>query len=493
MGPLAFISSFYKESTVSDHHNSPLWKLRRAIYELRHAEEFRIFREANPGSEIAWVAEWCERGLADKPPLEVLDRLVDVLGQSQLYICILAGARRGEDDHGSHISVADQASATSYFEIELYAAAMRGIAPHLFVLDGFSPGPRLESLLRLLSFAIPDWRHPKAMSADAILDHIRRLIRHQLTQPKSPVISLRKRLVREYFGSRAKKGTIGHEIENVLFFDGQFEPRRLPQKDLVEFLLLDFDRVPEMQRKLSRMWLAARELMSASYLPKDVQTDSRLKDFLPLWDKVLRFWTSAASWRGWHGHIYAGTVAPLNSQTVIRMQSQPADLPYGPLASAYYSIANLMPLGIRRVECLRRAARYIEEGIQRSKGQNPGQLAIRGSIRLRFGNPWGAASDFEKMLRLRERSDESEESIGDALVHLGFAELFCGRWRKGRDYLERGVVAVCKNPDHPSAARAKRKLALAYKLTGRFADAKILIQEAQVEAVRLGALDQADR
>lgn len=493
MNPVAFISSFYTEIGFADYHDSPLWRLRRAVHRLKDADEFGTFLEANPHREIAWVAEWSERDLATQHPLEVVDRLVEVLAQSELYICILADSRRGEKDHGAPVHVADRISATSYFEIELYAAAMRGKAPHLFILDGFSPGPRLESLLHLLSFAIPDWRQRKPISADAIVGRVRQLIAEHLHQPETPAIPLRKRLVREYYVARAKKAPPGHEIDNVLFLDGQFESRQLPQKDLVEALLADFDRVPEMQRKLSRMWLAARELMSASYLPKEVQADSRLTDFLPLWDKVLGFWTSAASWSGWHGHIYAGTVAPLHSQTIIRTQLRAAYAPHGPLASAYYSIANLMPLGFRRLGCLKRASEYIEEAIQLSGGQNPGQLAIRGSIRLRFGNVWGAASDFKSMLRLRETAGESEESLGDAMVHLGFAYLFCGRWLEGRDYLERGVRAMSKTPDHPSVARAKRKLALAYKLTGKFADAKIVREEAQNDAVRLGALDQANR
>lgn len=112
---------------------------------------------------------------------------------------------------------------------------------------------------------------------------------------------------------------------------------------------------------------------------------------------------------------------------------------------------------------------------------------------MRFGNAWGAVSDFKRMLQLRERMGESEENLGDAMVHLGFGYLFCGRWLKGREYLERGVQAMSKNPNHPGITRAKRKLALAYKLTGRFRQARVVQEEAQHDAVRLGALDQVNR
>ncbi|MGA2542310.1 MAG: tetratricopeptide repeat protein [Verrucomicrobiota bacterium] len=491
LNPVAFISSFYKEAGFQDHHDSPLWRLRRAIYGLKDTAEFAEFRAANPNREIAWVAECSEPGLGEG--LGAVDRLVEVLAQSDLYICVLADARRVEKEHGSPIPVRSFVSATSYFEIELYAAAMHAKCPYLFVQEGFNPGPRLETLLRLLAFAIPDWRNQETKPTAVILEEVRHLIVRHIRQPEIQTHPLRQRLVRQLYMDRAEKAPPGHELENVLFLDGQFEQRQPPQKDLVEFLLAEYDRVPEMQRKLSRMWLAARELMSASYLPKDVQADSRLADFLPLWDKVLGFWTSAASWSGWHGHLYAGTVAPLHSQAIIREQLPGSHAPSGPLASAYYSIGNLMPFGLRRLECLKRSLQYIEEAIYLSGGRNPGHLAVRGSIRMHLGNPWGAVSDFKRMLQMRERMGESEEKLGDAMVHLGYGYLFCGRWWKGRGYLERGIEALSKNPNDPGIARAQRKLAIAYRLTGRFPEARNTRAKAQQSANRLGALDQLDR
>jgi hypothetical protein len=493
MSPLAFISSFYSEVCFGDFRDSPLWQLRQALYMLN--DDFGDFRARHPQREITWVAEHSEPTLGQDPQvpqMAIVDRLVEVVAQSDLYICILADARRGEKEHGSPVNIVNHVSATSFFEIELYTAAMYAKPVYLRMLDGFSPGPRLASLLRILESALPDWRAKKPMPAREILDEVRELIAGHIRQPKKPA-PLRQHLVEEFYLARAAKAPPGHEMDNVLFLDGQFEKRQLPQKDLVESLVADCERVPEMDRKLSRMWLAARELMSAPYLPKDVQADNRLVDFLPLWDRVLGFWTSAASWSGWHGHIYAGTVAPLHSQAIVRMQIGGAHPPDGPLASAYYSIANLMPLGLRRLECFRRASQYIEEAIVLSKKQNPGQFAIRGSIRMRLGNIPGAVLDFKRMLNLRERQGASEEQVGDAMVHLGFAYLFCGRWLKGRDYLESGVRAMSNNLNNPGISRAKRKLALAYRLTGKSALARDVLKEADAHARRLGALDQVNR
>jgi hypothetical protein len=492
-GPVAFISSFYTETNVADYHDSPLWRIRRDLHKMGLSDEFSSFHDRNSNREPAWVAEWSERDLAGKQPLEVVDRLVQVLSQSDLYVCILADARRGSKDHGSPIPVADQASATSYFEIELYAAAMYSKPVKLYILEGFSPGPRLTLLLDLLANLFPEWRNQKPLSAPAILKETRQYILRHLEHPDRKKLPLRRRLVGELYRARETNSAFGHELDDVLFLAGQFEPRNLPQKDLVESLISECERVPEMQRKLSRMWLAVRELMSASYLPKDVQSDGRLRDFLPLWDRVLGLWSSAAAWSGWHGHIYAGCVASLHSQTVIRSQLLDANTTFGGLASAYYSIANLMPFGLRRFGCLRRASRYIEEEIGSNQGRNAGDFAVRGSIRLQSGNFWGAVSDFRKMLQIRERSGASDEEWGDAMVHLGFGYLYCGRLWKGREHLIRGVQALSVDPNHPRLARAKRKLALAYSLTGRFREGRLMRSEADAIALRLGALDQFGR
>ena len=488
MNPVAFISSFFQEERFGENHqNSPLWHLRQAIHSLKDDDAFSIFRHENPNREIAWVAEWSEPGLGTG--LKAVDRLVEVLAQSDLYICILADARRGEKEHGSPVPVGNLISATSYFEIELYCAVMQQKEPHLFIQEGFSPGPRLKYLLHLLSFAFPDWKQQKPKSPETIVREAKQMMLDHLRQPKKLVLPLRRNLVHELYVDRARKAPPGHEMDNVLFLDGQFEPRQeLPQKDLVENLLADYERVPEMQRKLSRMWMAARELMSASYLPKEVQADSRLKDFLPLWDTVLNFWTGAASWSGWHGHLYAGTVAPINSQAVIRSQLPATIPPNEGLASAYYSVSKFMPFGPLRLQCLLRSFRYIQEGIRANGKPTANQLAIRGSIWLRFGNGFSAVSDFKKMLSIQEREGANEEVLGDAMVHLGFGYLFCGRWFKGREFLERGVQAI--NPNHAGIARAKRKLAVAYKLTGKHPLYEKLKHEANADAIRLGALDQ---
>jgi hypothetical protein len=144
-----FVSSFYREQGFAQRWDSPLWNLRRELWDLNRDPGLLQDVELAPGQMFTWIAERSEPDLSkpDHDPLAVVDRLVEVLQTSQLYVCILADQRGGTADHGSPISVGSNDTAVSYFEIELYAAAMYGKPVHLYLLEGFSPGPRLQKLL----------------------------------------------------------------------------------------------------------------------------------------------------------------------------------------------------------------------------------------------------------------------------------------------------------------------------------------------------------
>lgn len=277
--------------------------------------------------------------------LAIVDRLVEVLKDSDVYVCILADRRRGPSDHGSPVEVQDEAAAVSYFEVELYAAAMYGKKPVLYVLQGFDPGPRLQALLKILEWAIPDWRHRKPQNAEDILADVREVIRRRCYTPPRSVPPLKERLVEAFCRARLGPFAPARGDTGLLFLNAAFENRPLPQPERIEALIKEYRQAQNFQKKLNRLWFAARELMPASYHPADTQQNSILKEFLPYWDCVLGDWTAAAAWHGWHGHLYAGTVAPLNSQALIRSQGfrrhselQPEVIlpPDGALASAYY-------------------------------------------------------------------------------------------------------------------------------------------------------------
>ncbi len=502
--PVVFVSSFYRErEDYPTYRASPLWQLRQELAKLNSDATLRVTAGVPDSRPLTWVAEESEPGLSTAEHFAIVDRLVEVLRTSDIYLCILGDRRRGLDEHGSLVPVQQKDSAVSYFEVELYAAVMYEKPVLISVLDGFSPGPRLEALLQLLRFALPDWRTRRPQNARQIIQEVRNLISRQADRREANPPSLRDRLVQVFYRSRAARSAAAAIDSTFLFLNGVTENRPLPDKERVEELIREYRKSTNFQERLSRIWIAARELMPASYLPVDVQADARLKEFLPLWDSVLGDWVSAASWHGWHGHLYAGTVAPLHSQYLIRSQTckenadgltEPATPPYGGLASAYFSIARFLGFGLDHWRCLQRAGEYVALAIRSRKEPSDNLLAIRGSIRLSFGNLFGAIDDFKTMLSLRRASNASPERIADALMHLGQAyAVIPFKARKGCEILNESVKLLRTIPDSPNLPRALRKLALAYRNAGNLARAKELTEESEAAAVRVAAFDQMNR
>src|SRR5438045_9518662 len=89
-----------------------------------------------------------------------MDCLLENIRKAETVVCLLGCSRRGPEEHGTPIRISEKVSAVSYFEAELFMAALCGKPIELFVAEGFNPGPRLASLLHMLEFALPQdyWR-----------------------------------------------------------------------------------------------------------------------------------------------------------------------------------------------------------------------------------------------------------------------------------------------------------------------------------------------
>jgi len=497
--PIAFVSSFYKEADYADRHDSPLWRIRQELAALNDDVSFKRSLRVDESCTIVWVAEKSNEPLdSNLDKLAVVDRLVEVLHEAELYICILADRRRNDNDHGALVDFEGQPTNVSYFEIELYAAAMYGKPIVPFVLEGFDPGPRLRALLDILSWAFADWRALRSQTVAQILQDVRNTIQQHVLAPQQPV-SHRSDLVEALYRHRAGALAVAGEDCGLLFLDGAHEARPLPDKERVESLIREYRRTPNYQHKLNRLWLAVRELIPVSYHPS--RATPLMKEFFPYWDSVLGDWAAAASWQGWHGHLYAGTIAPLQSQYLIRSQgivSHPEFHPEvvlppdGALASAYYSIASYLG-GMCYWKSLWRAGQHIHRAIKARNGPTDNLLAIRGSIRLRMGLwPW-AISDFARMLHIREKAGATPPKVADALMHLGEAYALFSLSSAGRDLLRKAVSIFEKYPDDPNLPRARRKLAEAYKRAGKFKEAEDELRMAKLDAERIAAFDQIRR
>ncbi len=478
-----FLSSFSAERFDAE-TSDPLTTLRRNVHAL--------------GMELAkpvWVAECSDADRNELAALReghdmlgVIDLLMSRVAQSEQFVCVLAGSRLGTMEHGCPVEVNGAASAVSHFEIELFQAAMHGLPVRLFVMRGFQPGKRLQSLLNLLDFALPDWRDQRVLSADEILAEIRRLIAMPVRQTD---VSACSQLSSALYVSRSK----GERSAPLLFLDGFVEePFREPSEQIVHDMLSEQESLPQMDRKMGRLWIAARELMSIDY--KAGQASS---EHLVLWENVIRNWNGAASWGGLIAHIFGGVFASLGSLDLIRgrlrnqssldLPEEVTKKPLGALASAHYSLSKRMLTKVQKLEQLDLALRFSHETILDQGEKEIGIYSVRGSVLVALHRPFAAVSDFRRVVDGYESQATEAGRLGMAYVDLGSALFLSGRIFKGEDLLSKGVRLLSTKEDG-SLVRGWRRLAKLYKLTGRWWKANEYNDKARELALRLGMFDQ---
>lgn len=468
--PVAFVSSL-----TAGHE-----QLRRDLFAL--------------GQELGryvWVCEHphCRPDLSPHrlEPLAIMDVLLERVRASHIYLLILGGER-----HGTPVQVGDRASSVSHFEAELFQAALHGKPVELFVAPGFAPGPRLARLLAILEWALPSttWRMP--MRDAEIISECRRLlsaVRPPHLRPRSLDFGLRTRLVAKFHHERRTD----RATRAFLFLDGHFEPRApRPDLGLIEQILRQVDDSSNQEQKLSRLWIALRELMGAPF------EESRYAEFRALWNRALGQWESAAAWYGLHAHIFLGCRAAIGTAVRVRalLREHPPpgchahDFPDPApgLASATYSIAKLAPRGPIRRQLFAEALGYLAAD-SADAGRQSDILALRGSILLRTGRLAEAVTAYATCLRIRETLNWPAERIGDSMSELGFAHVLSGDVRRGLDLQQRGHDLLFGG-GVGFQIRAKKKLALTLLATGQFAEGWQLRQEARRLAVTHRMFDQ---
>ena len=430
-----------------------------------------------------------ERNINQQDDLEVVDELIQRIRESRLFICILGGTR-----HGSPIRVGVDSSSVSFFEVELFQAALLQKSVYLFVRDDFNPKPPLKKLLDILDFYLPEWISRKPMNDTKIMDQVRRLVdRDRLTSPFQAIRHLYKpirRLVQGLHTIRGRKT----ENRGVRFLEEEFEQRTgQPNRNIIENVLNLVKVQPNEEKRLSRIWIGVRELMASPY------TTSLDMEPLQYWNKLLGEWSKAGAWYGLHADTPLGCLAALNSVADIRcnlerqygtkLQGHETAYPGGPLASARYSIAKRLYIAGDRKKLFNEALYDLKRAMNGPEPNEAGLIAIRGSIYRQLGAITEAVSDYEKVLNLRQAKDPKAADTGEAMSELGFAYLRQRHFRKGLDYCREGVELLRQGVRPGFLARGLRKLAVAYLCNGKLIKAYEAKREAEAVAMKHGAFD----
>lgn len=458
-------------------------------------KELKRIREqiyVNVGKErYVYVDEkYKERNTYKQDDLEAVDELIQRIRESRLFICILGGTR-----HGTPIRVGADHSSVSFFEVELFQAALLQKPVYLFVRDDFNPEPRLKKLLKILDFYLPEWISRKPMNDSKILDQVRRLVeRDRLTSPFQAIRHLHKPIRRLVQGLHAIRGRKA-ENRGVRFLEEEFEQRAgQPNTNLIKNVLNSVKVQSNEEKRLSRIWIAVRELMASPY------TTSLDMELLQYWGKLLGEWSKAGAWYGLHADTPLGCLAALNSVADIRwnlgyhfgakLQGQETAYPGGPLASAKYSIAKRLYIAADRKKLFNEALDDLDRAMNGPEPDEAGLRAIRGSIYRQIGAISEAISEYHKVLQLRQLKDSRAADTGEAMSELGLAYLRQRHFKKGLDYCKEGVELLRQGTRPGFLARGLRKLAVAYLCNGKLINAYEAKREAKAIATEHGAFDQ---
>ncbi len=462
------------------------------LEEVRH----RIHDLALPNGNIVWVDEIDRQYLPDDH-FEILDDLFGLIRKSSIFLVLLARQR-----YGTSLIISRQQAHASFWEAELFYAALTGRRIKIFLIDDephlqSEPEPRLRSLLQILQFALPqeDWAGP--YSRQTVVSAVREYLLSAEHSSSGKGLRILPKLIEALFTHRGLDAVGGLAPEESLQFLGGYlyDETVKPNLGVAASILKSVQDLKDEERRLSRLWLAFREL-----------SGSRIEnihdaEFLPYWNSFFGAWSSAGSWYGLHGHLHLGVLSALTTQARVRERmkrlrssswmEEVTKYPGGALASSRYSIARKVRPGKLKKLLLSAAIRDIDRELSEGSEDPANLYAIRGSIYRQNGRYAAAVEDYKDVLRRRRDAGASEAQIGEALSELGFGYLFCMRLLRGRELLEEGVKLLSQESRRIGfLARAKRKLAIAYALTGHPLKARREIEEARMLASRHGALDQ---
>lgn len=429
-------------------------------YDVFLSSAFRNFMDVrqkiiddNPGR--VWAADKTHNPDFDQDkgalPFTIVDELIKQIRRSTLFICVL------RDLYGT--SVFNDNSSVSFLETEIYQAALTHNNVRFYLMEPFNPSEKLKGLLDLVRAVRPGIVPDRAESETVVRDRIKREIeRTSARRQASWAISL-KGLVGELALHR------GHPRPDIEFFDKVFRPvSDTPDRDHIRILLDGLAGEQSIEKRLTRTWIAIRELCAAPY------DDPKFSEYLPLWNDVLGVWSSAAAWYGLHGHLYAGRLAAVNSQLAIRARmdwSKAARTTEhyiqgtkGARASEYFSMAKLMPDRARQEEYLLLAEQNVDEAIKAIEGDPSGFLAIRGHIRLAQGRIDQAQADFQEARSLKTSAGD-DRGAAEAGADLALIHMRRGEWRNAVKLLREGAATLEAAGSATFAIRVRKRLAFA--------------------------------
>lgn len=457
-----------------------------------------------------WVAEIDRPDLKTKHPLEIVDVCVQALKQSEVFICVLGGSARATRTGGTAIDVSGLETRVSYFEIEVFQAALSQIPVVLLQRSDFSPGPRMQEFLHVLQRSAVVTRRVESLPSGNDNARIRKEARAaiddraELKQKASRTAqSAAGDLVERLASARSQLPNVGAGGTDMLWMHGDSIGEAVGDQATLSraIALLEIAEAEKQHdRRLSRLYLAFRELMT---IPYQTTLDP---DVLSAWNSAFDLWCGSASWYGLHNHTTMGVIGGLWSQHVVRQRlagltgakSRAGDLrpPSGALASAYLSLSRLCPRQLWKRRVCRAGIKLATDVVKTGADDDPGIFAVRGSLFFVELNPLRAMSDFRELLSRAQKQPSNLGLNAEAQTYIGRGYALTGRPKKARGHLTEAVRlweehVARENAGQEFLVKAMKHLLALEIQTRKFDEARAVAGDALLIARANGVFDQA--
>jgi nucleoside 2-deoxyribosyltransferase len=469
-GPQLFFASVTQ-------HDGILCPIREAVIRLGSEYNNIKFAENIPGLQN--IGEKLNK-------IEIALKCISAIGNCDIFIAVISKS------FGSDIIIEnDTKISTSFFEIELFVAALLGKPAYIYIEDGVKTNARLEHLTQVLRASFPHFRRqPKPQKA--IVEEIERLASASLRNramnwiQRIPSVSILCDFLQQ---SRHNSYLPEEDTPKSRFLDGEdFSSTKSTDLYAADSLIDFAEKQGNYYEKLSCYWMSLRELgINRPNL-------SLSSDGFVIARRALLGWYGAGAWFGLHCHAAMGCLPALGSLSALaRQRDEPEEVPHGPLASSYYSLSK----HTRRKEFQDYALKHIDIAIQQGPGENHYNHACRASILLAMGHVDAAVVTYKHVVSARADSDKA--LLGEALNELGFALFRSGERTSGIDHMELGLELLRNSARPGFEIRAMRKLAVAKIRNGiglsfsklpEVSKGLDIYNKAQKMAIDTGAFDQ---
>ena len=255
--------------------------------------------------------------------LQIAKYLLQQVRSCEKFIFILFG-----EDQGHRLNLDGAQLTSTFFELELYQAAILGKPIYRLCSKAFRPAQQIQ-VLRLLDFGFLEPTSQFEQLEDVeissavveILLNKPRAERWRVSSTEVSPDALVERLMRSRdrrFGDQAKAPMHFLDLPNSGML--QNAPS-LADMDVVSSLMKTQGRQSledHVDEKLAWAWLVMRELMVEPLLDPAGKMIVRDPIVLAAWNAALTTWHGAASWSGHHGHTRIGTMPTLVTLSDVR-------------------------------------------------------------------------------------------------------------------------------------------------------------------------------